>query len=147
MFHWERALKAVQAAQRSKDDSTKVGAALFNAVGQLLVQACNSFPCGVHMNPYRQQRPNKYQWTVHAELNVVAFCGVRGDCTLYSEMYSTQIPCSICMGVLVQAGVAKVFCPDPSNLADKWRADAEVAKTIASEGGIVLEFQEFPSLT
>ncbi len=59
---------------KSKDPSTKVGVVIIGSDNEILSTGFNGFPRGVDERRYpeRWERPEKYDWIVHAESNAVA---------------------------------------------------------------------------
>lgn len=98
-------LAAVVALNMSKDQSIKVGAIVVTPDGRQLSTGYNGFPIGVQENPEKWQRPIKYEYVVHAEINALlnAPFDVKG-CTLYT----TLKPCTACMGKILNAGIKRV---------------------------------------
>ena len=133
---------ALRIRARSRDDSTKVGCAIFNEQGNFLISRPNAFPNAVSMTPDRVVRPDKYDWVVHAETNAIAAAARRGFCLDEGSIWSTQIPCSTCMGIIIQAGIQLVVCPPFHNLADKWKDNASVSLKMASEAGVRVYYWE-----
>lgn len=101
---------ALNVAEWSKDTSTKVGCLLVHENdGTPLTFAYNGMPRGVNDDvPERHVRPEKYKWMTHAERNAIANCSRRGIATLGSTAYVTLMPCGVCAGELIQAGVKRV---------------------------------------
>ena len=48
--------------------------------------------------------------TVHGELNAIAQAALRGVSTEGATLYGTYKPCSVCMKLLINAGIKKVIC-------------------------------------
>lgn len=102
----------------SKDPSTGVGAVLVRD-RKIVGTGYNGFPAGVADTLTRlHDRPTKYAFTVHAEVNAILQAGHRArGATLYVYP-SFAIPpiCNECAKVAIQAGVAGIvgFDPDPT---------------------------------
>ena len=122
-------------ALKSKDTSTKVGAVLARHNNGFST-GYNGFPRGVNDNiPERHERPAKYDWTVHSELNCLLNAAREGFKTYGSTMYVTLHPCKECAKAIVQAGVKRVvFLTD-----DNPRFDFVLAKQILNEGHVICE--------
>jgi len=103
-------------ASKSKDPSTKVGAVVVGPDNEVLTTGFNGFPRGVEEVefPERWERPEKYNWIVHAEANCVANAarvGVRlKDSTMY--MNFAPSPCTGCTGLTINAGITTIIGPD-----------------------------------
>lgn len=98
--------------KKSKDPSTKVGAVIVGKHHQVISQGFNGFAIGVDDNidrvPERFERPDKYQYTIHAELNAITLSCRHGisleGCRIYSSLY----PCPNCANAIVQSGIKSV---------------------------------------
>lgn len=119
-------------ASKSKDTSTKVGAVLTRH-NNAFSTGYNGFPRGVNDSiPERHERPEKYDWVTHSELNAILNAAREGFKTYGSTMYVTLHPCKECAKAIVQAGVKEViFLSD-----DNPRFDFAKAKVILKEGGV-----------
>ncbi len=137
-------LVAKAVATESPDTSTKVGAVLSSRRGFAFAIGFNCFPNGVRNLDERRERPAKYAWTVHAEMNALAQCAALGFSTQGMICYSTQIPCSRCMGILIQAGIAGVFCPTPDfkNMRQPWFDDSVITVQMCKEADVLLRYED-----
>lgn len=99
---------AKAASVKSKDE-TKVGAILVDPEGAITLTGYNGPPKGVHDTHERRERPAKYMFVSHAEMNLVAFAARRGITTKGCAVYVTHMCCSICTRLLIQAGIRAVF--------------------------------------
>ena len=104
---------ALTIAKRSHDTETKVGAVLINNVSGVIVSTgFNGFVRGVLDSTLPNTRPDKYEYILHAENNLISNCARHGtsmnDCTLVS----TLSPCKSCTRQLVNCGVTKVIALD-----------------------------------
>jgi dCMP deaminase len=130
-------------ASKSKDTSTKVGAVLVRH-NNAFSTGYNGFPRGVNDNiPERHERPAKYDWVVHSEVNAILNAAREGFMTYGSTMYVTLHPCKECAKAIAQAGVKEVvFLSD-----DNPRFDFSLAKVILNEAGVyVRRFGEVTEL-
>ena len=59
-------------AQRSKDPITQVGAVVIDKDNRQRAAGYNGFPRGVKETDERWERPLKYKFAVHAEINLIA---------------------------------------------------------------------------
>jgi dCMP deaminase len=116
---------AEHAASKSKD-TTKVGAALVGPEGEVRLTAFNGPPRGVEDRPYRFERPSKYLFASHAEVNLIAFAAREGIRTKGCTVYVTHHPCASCARTLIQAGVERVvYGPGTTSMpADEFAAAA-----------------------
>ena len=67
---------------------------------------------------------------LHAEQNAIIQAAYQGTCIRDADLYCTHYPCSICMKMIVNAGIIKVFYLEPY--------EDELTKQMASEAGIEL---------
>ncbi len=94
-------------AQRSPDSETKHGAVLVDGKRRILGTGFNGFPRGCRDEMLPNQRPGKYPFVIHAEVN--ALINSRQTerpelCTLYV----TGEPCHECFKLIVQYGIGRV---------------------------------------
>jgi dCMP deaminase len=105
---------AERLSQESKDRSTKVGAVIVRD-GVLLTSGWNGFPRKINDDiDERHERPTKYSWVIHAEMNAILnHARVGGTSLEGSTLYLNYRPgvCSNCMGALIQVGVIAVVGP------------------------------------
>lgn len=141
---------AIHAATKSKDQSTRVGCVLVGHNNQVLTTGFNGFARGVReidssgvMFAPRWQRPRKYNFCVHAELNAIlnaARHGVALDgCTAYLNF--APCCCTGCANALVQVGCKAIIGPDipfPGvGAGNHYDVDTD-ALAILLEGGVQL---------
>ena len=133
---------AVAAMGRSKDRSTKVGAVAIDDNYCLKGSGYNGFPRGVDDDKEeRHQRPLKYRWTVHAEMNVIAQAArpvLDGTTLLLTSLH----PCATCAGLIVQSGIKRVVTRRTEEVkrieegrAD-WDDEAAIALQMFEEAGV-----------
>src|SRR5258708_4938896 len=97
-------------SMRSHDAETKVGAVLVNnKSGAILATGFNGFVRGACDSELPTTRPQKYEFILHAETNLMANCARHGismeDCTLIS----TLSPCKQCMRLMINCGITMVI--------------------------------------
>ena len=102
---------AVLSAQRSKDPSSKVGAAIIRDK-RVLSLGYNGMPrgCEDEIMPWGKTSSdplkNKYPYVVHAELN--AILNANKDLT-GSTLYVTMFPCNECAKAIIQSGIREII--------------------------------------
>ncbi len=118
----------------SKDPKTKVGA-IITVDNKVKGQGYNGFPPGVLETPERWERPTKYDYTVHAEMNAIFNCDhiPRGG-TIYVPFW----PCGDCAKNVAAAGIKRIVIG-----GDYYKS--ELTKTILEESGVELVFLEAES--
>jgi len=101
---------AQHAATKSKD-STKVGAVLVKD-RVVLCAGFNGPPRGVRDSADRFERPKKYLYATHAEMNVITTAAREGVKTEGCDLYVTHAPCSACARLIIQSGIERVIVGD-----------------------------------
>lgn len=119
----------------SKDTSTKVGAIAIGDAKQILAEGYNGLPRGVRDLPERFTRPQKYDWTLHAEANVVAHAA--RQVLAGSTVVVTHCCCAQCAALLINAGVAKVMY-DGSAKTNMPEEKFVIARQMFKEAGVDL---------
>lgn len=148
MKKWMKFLPDAKAAQsRSKDRSTKVGAVALDDNYIIKSSGYNGFPRGVNDDvESRHERPMKYKWTVHAEMNVIAQAArpvLEGTTLLLTSLH----PCTICAGMLINAGVKRVLAPvikdaGTGQARHDWNEEEKIAFEMLSEAGVEVVFYD-----
>lgn len=132
-------------AVHSPDPSTKVGAILTTDNGELIGVGFNSFATKQCLDKAdRFDRPLKYKWMIHAEINALANAASRGRSTTSSTIYIpfTSVPCTDCCKALIAAGVRRVVCLGDvpfSGKGEHWAEDIEISEMMLNEAGVVID--------
>lgn len=130
-------------AERSKDPITRVAAMAVGMENRQLAGGYNGFPKGVIENDERWERPTKYQFVVHAEINMIANAVRTGVKLAGSTMYITIPPCAECAKAVIQSGIVKVVY---KNLPSQGSSlDYEHTTTMFKEAGVELVQYQNPS--
>ena len=118
-------------------DTTQVGAALVDLRTRTVVATgFNGLPRGVEDRPERLERPAKYLWVSHAEVNVIAHCYSLEIGTKGLSLYVTHQPCAACARMIIQAGIVAVhFGQGTTSMPD---VEFDVARTMLREAAIDL---------
>ena len=95
-------------ATRSEDLSTHVGCVIVGPDKEVRSTGYNGFPRGVEATEERLQRPAKYSWTAHAEINAVGNAARSGVSLKGCTAYVTHACCDDCTRLLIQAGIREV---------------------------------------
>lgn len=130
----------------SKDESTHVGAIIVNPEDNNPISVgFNGFPTKINEDILeRKQRPEKYLWTIHGELNAIINAAKNGQKTKGCDIYVNYFPCSNCAGAIVNAGIKRVYCiekPDFNNV--RWGNSWKIANTIFSEANIEVIYMNY----
>lgn len=100
-------------AQRSHDSETKVGAILVNNTsGAIVATGYNGFVRGAPDGILPTTRPDKYEYILHAEQNMIANCARHGISMDNCSLICTLSPCKLCMRMLLNCGITKVIARD-----------------------------------
>lgn len=103
--------RAVAAAKQSHDLQTQVGALLVNPKsGAVIAEGFNGFVRGAKDETLPKTRPEKYEYIVHAETNLLCNAVRHGISTDGCIIYCTLSPCIKCIRMLWQAGISEIFC-------------------------------------
>ena len=100
-------------AQRSHDAETKVGAVLVNnSSGAIIATGFNGFVRGADDEILPKTRPDKYEYIVHAEQNLICNSAKHGISMNNCSLICTLSPCKLCMRMLLNCGITKVIAKD-----------------------------------
>lgn len=126
-------------ATKSKD-TTKVGAiAVDPRTRRILATGYNGFPPKVNDNiPERNQRPNKYDYVVHAEANIVAQCARHGINLEGAVIFVTMHPCADCCKLLIAAGIKGICYIEDVSGNQEWHKKLSIAKEMLTEAEVEL---------
>lgn len=109
--YWMGIAEAV--SLRSHDVETKVGAILVkNDTGMVIATGHNGFVRGAPDSELPTTRPDKYQYVVHAEENLLAHTSRNGISVDGCTLVITLSPCQKCLRLMWQAGITEVICRD-----------------------------------
>ena len=131
---------ALLVARDSRDPSTRVGAMLVSGTAadtRELSRGVNRMCRGARDDvPERWERPAKYDWVVHAEIDAIAAAARRGVATDGCTCVVTLFPCAACAKALVQAGVRTVVPRRPDADCCRWGKEYAMSTRIFSECGV-----------
>lgn len=144
MSKWdERFLKlAEHISTWSKDPSTKVGAILVGPNNLVVGLGYNGFPRGVSDSEDRlNDRPTKYKFVVHAEVNAILMAGERAKgATLYvTPTFAVPNICNECAKFAIQAGVKELVGWTPTGTEEqkaRWGDAIAISKAMLDESGV-----------
>lgn len=127
---------AGEVATWSKDPSTKVACILVRD-RRIVSTGFNGFPKGLSDSFDRlSNREQKYEMTVHAEVNAVTAAALHGVSTENCTAYVTFSPCSRCAAVLINAGITAVYVSGGSIIPDRWLENFILASKMLAEAGV-----------
>jgi dCMP deaminase len=93
----------------SSDSQSKVGAGIFN-FNKIAMVASNTFVNGAVGLP--DTRPDKYQYIIHAEANLIYEAARLGIPLDKKIVICTLSPCQNCIRTMFQAGIREVYYRD-----------------------------------
>ena len=135
---------AEQVKEKSKDRRTKIGSVIVGKDNEIVSTGYNSFPRGIDDDvEERQQRPEKYFWMVHSELNAILNAARIGVSTNGCKIYLTcGVPCSNCGRAIINAGITKVYCKteDTTRNREKWDEESSKTRQMFEESGVEVIF-------
>lgn len=134
-------LARFQADLFSKDPVCKVAAILLARNSLHILSTGFNGLCRKHAEtPERWERPAKYKWVCHAELNAVANAARSGVSVEGSVCVVTLFPCADCCKALIQAGVSHVITREPDWHHVRWGDDFRIAMAMMEESGVEVTF-------
>lgn len=102
--------RALAVAEDSPDPSTKVSALLVHREsGAVLADGFNGFIRGAPDHKIPTTRPEKYDYIIHAEANLLCNAVRHGISTSNCVLFCTISPCIKCMRMIYQAGITEVY--------------------------------------
>lgn len=130
---------AKTASLRSKDPSTKVGAAILRTNGTDAGTGYNGAPRNVDDEYWMNgPRERKLAVTLHAELNAIIHSQ---DPSLdgYTIYIYPLPPCCHCASIIAQSGIKRVVCYAPE-IGSRWEESATMGARLMSEAGLEIEY-------
>ena len=125
----------------SKDKSVGVCAIITSPDNRILSIGYNGFPIGCDDTiEERHQRPNKYEWTEHAERNAIYNAARSGVNINNSTMYLKWFPCTDCARAIIQSGIKKLVCEKPDFSDKRWGPKFKIAHEMLNECNITIEY-------
>lgn len=102
--------RAETAAEDSPDEQTKVGSVLVSKKTLSVVsEGFNGFARGVRDEAIPKTRPEKYEYMIHAESNLICNAARNGVTTDDCFVVQTHSPCVHCARLLYQCGITTVY--------------------------------------
>jgi dCMP deaminase len=127
---------AHEVAEWSKDPSTKVGCVLVKNK-RVISTGYNGFPKNISDSFDRlMDREQKYEMTVHAEINAITTAALHGVSTEGATAYITFNPCSRCSAVLINAGIDSVYVSTANDIPTRWLENFILASKMLAEAGV-----------
>ena len=128
-------------AAMSKDADTKVGSIIFSEKDKVEISSgWNDLPRGVAHKPERNSRPLKYLYTQHSEMSAISNAARMGRSTNGASMMVSMYPCSICAGLIINAGIAMMYSPEPDFSHVKYGEDMKLSQQMFKEAGVTVVY-------
>lgn len=122
---------------RSKDKHTKVGAIIVYPDHGICSTGYNSFPRGIDDNiPARYERPTKYYFMAHAEVNAIWNAAKRGHILNGCHIYVDWHPCTKCAIGIIQTGMVEVILRHATIPNSDWNQEVKYAAEMFVEAGV-----------
>ena len=133
---------AKQVSTWSKDPSRKIGAVAVGDKGQILAQGFNGFPRGILDSEERlNDRPTKYKYVVHAEMNVIFNASLNGVSLNGADLYVYGLPiCNECAKGIIQVGIKRVYILVDEDVPPIWVESWNNTRSMFMEAGIEFEW-------
>lgn len=126
----------------SKDRSRKIGCVIVNDLQSVVSLGWNGFPRNINDDiENRHDRPQKYEWTEHAERNAIYNATLNNTSVRGCTLYCTWHPCTDCARGIIQTGIKRVVCAEPDwEDIDRWSAKFKMVKKMLDEANIHVEY-------
>ncbi len=124
----------------SKDGSTKVGCVIIGPDKEVRSMGYNGFPRGVNDDiSQRWERPIKYEYVVHAEVNAILNAARNGTNLSQAILYVTMPPCMRCAGAIIQSNIKEVIYMEPEEKKQipGWRDTLNLSLKMFDEAGVI----------
>ena len=118
----------------SKDPSSQFSAIIIRPDQSIVSYGVNNFPRGIADDERLNNRVVKYDLIVHAETNALLAANEDlRDCT----MYVASVPCCRCAVNIIQAGITRVVCEEPTeDYLSRWGDSVNQTVEIFNEAGV-----------
>jgi dCMP deaminase len=130
-------------ASWSKDRSRKIGSVIVDDKNILVSIGWNGFPRGLNDNiDSRHQRPIKYKFSVHAEMN--SLLNKHGHSLQGCKLYVSWYPCANCAQAIIQSGIKEIIAIEPNWNDPTYKEDFAVTREMFEEVGIFVRYYDAP---
>lgn len=140
-LHWENRFLSLanNIANWSKDRSTQVGAVIITENKEPVSFGYNGFPPKVdESNDDRHERPAKYLYTTHAELNAILQADRQR--LVGSTIFVTHFPCADCARAIIKSGIKYVIYNNDNGptgpLSERFKSSFEASIEMFNETGV-----------
>lgn len=126
-------------ASFSKDPNTQMGSVIVSQDNRILGTGYNGPPSNFNDNAINWERPDKYDYIIHAEENAIDYST---ESLVGATLYVTGKPCNKCMLKIGKHKIKRVlyYNHKPTDPSSMFATDLEFKKTeeIAKAGGVFL---------
>lgn len=133
---------ALVIAKQSPDLSRKVGCVLHDGHSKVLSTGFNTLPGNCAHHDDRLARPDKYDWTQHAEARAVSQAAREGVKLAGAHATMLWYPCPQCAGILVDAGISSLVSYAPDFSDPTWGAKFRISEQILQDNKVEIQFME-----
>ncbi len=99
----------IDKAAASPDPTTKVGACVIDKNKKIKLTSYNNLPQNISPQEKRLERPEKYNWIICAERNLIYTAAQEGIALKGLTMIVTRLPCIECAKAIIQSGIKTVI--------------------------------------
>ena len=133
--------RAYEQAARSPDPNSQNGAVTVHPDGTIVSYGCNTFPAGVQHTEERWQRPLKYEFVCHAEVDACLSARTQFGLTLVCVIPA----CPACCSVIIKSGIkAVVGHQDAADVHPEWKPKRDIGMAMLAEAGIPVRWHSGP---
>lgn len=92
----------------SPDAQTKVGSIMLSPDNRIIASSYNGFVRGADDGALPKTRPNKYEYIIHSERNMIFNCAYEGIRTKDTTIFCTTSPCLECVRAAWSSGIVRI---------------------------------------
>lgn len=126
----------------SKDTSRGLGAVITTKDNRIVSVGYNGFPSGSNDTiEERYERPQKYDYTEHAERNAIYNAARIGVATMGCTIYVAWFPCVKCTRAIIQSGIDRIVCTAPDFDNKTFGREFKISQELLIECGVEIIFK------
>ena len=130
-------------ANRSSVKNTGVGVIIIDNEEKVVAVTRNKYIVPMELNDPRTEKPEAYNWIIHAEMDAIAHAARCGTSIQGSTMIVTHPPCIECAKAIVQSGIATVIAQEADEkFLSRWGESIEKSKQLFNIANI--NYYELP---
>jgi dCMP deaminase len=126
--------------ENSKDLSTKVGSIIATPQNLYISHGYNHLIDGIEHIPEWNERPLKYDGTIHAEVDAITKAARSGHSLEGTTMYSPWFPCPNCYVAIKNSGIKKLIAHKDlvTSIPFSWEEKWNKTLFMANKGGFTI---------